>query len=77
MCIRDSLYSSASGEGRCPLIELKNISFTYENSREGDSLSLIHIFSAHQADDEMGGDEKENRWLYSPGKGRYLSLIHI
>ena len=32
-------------------------------------------FSAHQADDEMGGDEKENRWLYSPGKGRYGGTV--
>ena len=31
--------------------------------------------SAHQADDEMGGDEKENRWLYSPGKGRYGGTV--
>src|SRR5699024_7668185 len=40
--VRRRLYSSASGEEWCPLIELKNISFTYENSREGDS-QLRHV----------------------------------
>ena len=37
---------------------------------EVQKMACLPAVSAHQADDEMGGDEKENRWLYSPGKGQ-------
>ena len=35
----------------------------------------LAFLPAHQADDEMDGDDKENRWLYSPGKGRYGGTV--
>ena len=42
---------------------------------EVQKMACLPAVSAHQADDEMGGDEKENRWLYSPGKGRYGGTV--
>ena len=42
---------------------------------EVQKMACLPAVSAHQADDEMGGDEKENRWLYAPGKGRYGGTV--
>ncbi|MFR8012010.1 MAG: alpha/beta fold hydrolase [Clostridia bacterium] len=46
-----------------------------ESQRKFKKMACLPAVSAHQADDEMGGDEKENRWLYSPGKGRYGGTV--
>ena len=46
-----------------------------ESQRKFKKWLAFPAVSAHQADDEMGGDEKENRWLYSPGKGRYGGTV--
>ena len=75
------LPSSGSGGGTGPLQHLFAVR-QYERGRasgpdeddrepaEVQKVACLPAVSAHQADDEMGGDEKENRWLYAPGKGR-------
>ena len=64
-----SLSGSMSKAGYQDLMKI------IESQRKFKKMACLPAVSAHQADDEMGGDEKENRWLYSPGKGRYGGTV--